>query len=270
MILLAPGQYDMLMPLVTPLDYHLALRSIVQGKTSARVYVDRVQRPQAAFLWRKGKAWLLGSPNDSFVEGLLDALESGYFQILREHGTGYFRLHYDERWGPVLDSVLPGLKREEYPRSYYHMDAGGKRWDVNLPPAFRIVEIDEALLASEHGNIDQVRDETVSERDSVEDFLESSFGFVAMEGDEIVSWCMSEYNTGDRCELGIASIEGYQRKGLATQVARAVIGHAVRRGVYSIGWHCWKYNEPSVRTALKIGFKHGLDYPICEVKIDAT
>ena len=268
MSLLAPGHYDGLMPLVAPLDYHLTLMSIIQGKTSARVYVDRIHRPRAAFLWRKGKAWLLGSPVDSFNDGLMDTLEGGYFQIIRERGAGYFRLHYDERWGSDLDRIFPGLRREEYQRSYYHMDAGGKYWDVNPPPDFRIVEIDEALLASEYVNIDQVRDETVSERDSVEDFLGSGFGYAAMKGDEIVSWCMSEYNTGDRCKLGIATIKRHQGKGLATQVARAVIGHAVRQGVHSIGWHCWKNNEPSVRTALKIGFEHGLDYPICEVKIE--
>ena len=148
------------------------------------------------------------------------------------------------------------------------MDASGKKWDTSLPPDFRVVEIDEALLASKYRNLDQVKDETVSERDSVEDFLESSFGYVAIEGDEIVSWCMSEYNTGNRCELGIASIEGYRRKGLATQVARAIIGHAVRQGAYEIGWHCWRNNEPSVRTALKIGFKLGSDYPVFEVIID--
>ncbi len=270
MSLLAPEHYDKLMPLVAPLDHHLTLRSIIQDKTSARVYVDRVQKPQAAFLWSKEKAWLLGSPVDPFNDDLLDTLEGSYFQLLRKHGADRFRLHYDERWGSVLGRVFLGLKREEYPRSYYRMDAGGKKWDVNLPPGFRVVEIDEALLALEYVNIDRVRSETVSERDSVEDFLESSFGYVAMEGDEIVSWCMSEYNTGDRCELGVATIEGYQGKGLATQVARAVIGHAVRQGVSDIGWHCWRNNEPSVRTALKIGFERGLDYPICEVKMDTN
>lgn len=267
MNLLTPKQYYKLMPLISPLDYHLTLQSIVQGKTSASVYVDRVEQLQAAFLWKKGKAWLLGSSIDPFIDDLSDTLERGYFQILREHGADYFRLHYDERWGSVLGRVFLGLKREEYPRSYYHMDASGEKWGVNPPPGFRIVKIDEALLASNYKNLDQVRDETVSERDSVEDFLESSFGYAAMKGDEIVSWSMSEYNTSNRCELGIATIERYQRKGLATQVARAVIGHAVRQGVYDIGWHCWKNNEPSVRTALSIGFKHRLDYPISEVKM---
>jgi GNAT superfamily N-acetyltransferase len=268
MIPLTPKQYSKLMPLVAPLDYHLTLHSIVQGKTSTRVYVNRVQQPQAAFLWNKGKAWLLGSPIDPFKNDLLDTLEGSYFQILREYEADHFRLYYDERWGSVLDRVFLGLKGEEYSRSYYLMDARGIKWELLLPPDFRIVEINEVLLASKYRNIDMVRDETVSERNSVEDFLESSFGYAAMKGDEIVSWCMSEYNLGKRCELGIATIERYQRMGLAAQVARAVIGHAVKQGVYDIGWHCWKNNKPSVRTALKIGFRHGLDYPICEVKID--
>lgn len=270
MIRLTPGQYDRLMPLVTPLDYHLTLRSIVQGKTPARVYVDKVRRPQAAFIWKKGKAWLLGSPTSPIIDDLLYTLESDSFPVIHVHEVDYFRLHYDERWGPVLDQVLHGLKHKEYPRSYYHMDAGGKKWDEDLPPDLKIEEIDEALLASEYGNIGLVRDETVSERASVEDFLENSFGYAAMKGDEIVSWCMSEYNAGDRCELGIATIEKYQRKGLATQVARAVIRHAVGQGIHDIGWHCWSDNEPSVRTALKIGFRHGLDYPVCEVKMDTA
>jgi RimJ/RimL family protein N-acetyltransferase len=268
MTLLRLGQCDKLTPLIPPHDYHLILRSIVQDNTSATIYVDRLFQPQAAFLWKKENAWLLGSPIDSFIDGLLDILEDRYFQILRERGADYFRLHWDERWGSALNRVFIGLKREKYPRSYYHLGASGKKMDVNPPHGFRIVEIDEAFLASNYTNLDQVRDETVSERDSIEDFLENSFGYAAMKGDEIVSWCMSEYNTGNRCELGIETVERYQRKGLATQVSRAVIGHAVGHGVYDIGWHCWKNNEPSVRTALRIGFKHVLDYPISEVKVD--
>ena len=67
MIRLAPKQYYNLMPLISPLDYHLTLRSIIQGETSASVYADRVEQIQAAFLWKKGKAWLLGSPIDPLL-----------------------------------------------------------------------------------------------------------------------------------------------------------------------------------------------------------
>jgi GNAT superfamily N-acetyltransferase len=266
-ILLKPRNFIELESLIAPLDHHLILRSIIQGKTSAHVYVDHTQQPTAAFLWKKGKGWLLGSPIDPFKGNILGVLDDNHFQVMREHDKNYFRLHYDERWASVLDGVFLGLKRKEYPRSYYHLDARGKKWDVNPPAGIRIVEIDEYLLASKYSNLDRVKDEMLSERDSVATFLESSFGCVALDGDELVSWCMSEYNIGNRCELGIETIERYQRKGIATQVARAVIGYAVRHGVNNIGWHCWKRNKPSVIAALKIGFKHGLDYPICEIEI---
>lgn len=269
MILLTPRNYIELVPLIVPLDHHLILHSIIQGKTPAQVYVNHTQKPTAAFLWNKGKAWLLGSPMDPFNDELLEVLDNSYFQVMREHEVDYFRLHYDERWGSVLDRVFLGLKREEYPRSYYYLDARGKKWDANPPTGIKIMEVNEDLLASNYRNLDLVKDEMVSERDSVAEFLEKSFGYVAFDRDELVSWCMSEYNTGNRCELGIETIERYQRQGIATQVARAVIGHAVKQGVYNIGWHCWKRNEPSVRTALVIGFKHGFDYPVYEVEIDS-
>jgi RimJ/RimL family protein N-acetyltransferase len=268
MILLERDQYDKLTSLLPSLDCHLILRSIVQGNTSATIYVNRASHPQAAFLWKNGKAWLLGSPSDSGSEDLSETLNNAFYPYLREHRADRFRLHYDGRWSSSLDSVFHGLTRTEHWRSHYHLNAAENDWDVDPLPGFKVVEIDEELLASDHGNVDRVREETVSERDTVEDFLEKSFGYAAMKGNEIVSWCMSEYNTGDRCELGIETVEEYQRRGLATLVARAAINHAVGRGIKRIGWHSWRENEPSVRTALRIGFSHDLDYPVSEVKIE--
>jgi len=268
MILLNPGDYAKLTPLTPPLGYHLVLQSVIQGRTPAYAYIDRLNQPQVAFLWKRGKAWLLGSPTDPVIGDLTLTLNQEFYPYLRSHGADRFRLHYDGRWGSSLGDAFPGLDRREYQRSHFHLDAAGKNWDTQLPPGFRIAEIDEALLSSVYGNIERVREETVSERDSVEDFLEKSIGYAALEGDEIVSWCMSEYNTGDRCELGIETVEEYQRRGLATQVARAVIGHAMRRGIRRIGWHCWTENIPSVKTALRIGFDFDMDYPVSVIMID--
>jgi RimJ/RimL family protein N-acetyltransferase len=72
---------------------------------------------------------------------------------------------------------------------------------------------------------------------------------------EIVGWCLSEYNAGPRCEIGIATAEPFRRRGLATLMARAFIDHALTQGVYDIGWICWAGNRPSVATAEKLGFE---------------
>jgi RimJ/RimL family protein N-acetyltransferase len=245
----------------------LILESIIKAKTSACVYVDELEQPKAAFLWKKDKTWLLGSFNDNYIEDLSTILKNLYLHFLQKHGYESFRLHFDDKCESDLDKILQGFRNEEYLRSYYYIDAKQKKWDFNLPPKFIITEIDENFLTSNYENIDRVREETLSERDSIEDFLENSFGYAVIKGDEIVSWCMSEYNTKDSCELGIETIQKYQRRGLATQVAKVVIRHAIKHGVSNIGWHCWKSNLPSVRTAMSIGFIHGLDYSIKEINL---
>ncbi len=59
-----------------------------------------------------------------------------------------------------------------------------------------------------------------SERPS-EDFLRRSFGQCLVHNGAIAGWCLSEYNSGPRCEVGIAVAEPYQRRGLATTMAIA-------------------------------------------------
>jgi RimJ/RimL family protein N-acetyltransferase len=99
-----------------------------------------------------------------------------------------------------------------------------------------------------------------SERPAVADFLEKSFGVVAIHGDELAGWCTSEYNSGNRCEVGIGTLEPYQRRGLATVMGSALVEHALWRGITHIGWHCWASNTLSIATALKIGFQKVGEY----------
>ena len=102
-----------------------------------------------------------------------------------------------------------------------------------------------------------------SERESVEDFLDKSFGLCLLHEDEIVGWCLSEYNFEAGCEVGIAISQPYQRRGFATLLASAFIEEANSRGLTEIGWHCYASNTASVATALKVGFQKVADYPIC-------
>jgi RimJ/RimL family protein N-acetyltransferase len=70
----------------------------------------------------------------------------------------------------------------------------------------------------------------------------------------LAAWCLSEYNYADRCEVGIATVEEYQQRGLGTVVGCAFVEEAIRRGYRQIGWHCWLRNQPSAALAGKIGY----------------
>ncbi|MCA9970913.1 MAG: GNAT family N-acetyltransferase, partial [Anaerolineales bacterium] len=145
-------------------------------------------------------------------------------------------------------------------RRVYRLDARGGSWTPRLPAGYALRPVDAALLADETiSNLDWVTEEMVSERPSVDAFLAHSFGYCVQHGRDIVAWCMSEYNSGSRCELGIATAEAHQRRGLARATGTAVIRHALAQGVYDIGWVCAADNAASVATAEALGFRLLID-----------
>jgi RimJ/RimL family protein N-acetyltransferase len=123
--------------------------------------------------------------------------------------------------------------------------------------------VDAGLLSDgQIRNPEYLTEEMLSERASVEEFLAASFGVCLVHTNEVIGWCLSEYNTGSRCEVGIATREDFRRRGLATKLTWAFIEMALRRGVTRIGWHCSADNLPSGATAVKAGFEKVTDYSI--------
>ena len=256
--------------LVESLDYHLVLRSILSGLTPAKIMVDDLDNPGAAFISVKYKAWLTGDPPIPFYRDLRERLEEDYFPYLEEKGFRGFRLHYDPsiREKDFL-SFFEDLPKKKWMRNYYQLDASNSSWEIDIPREFRVQSIDQDLLDnSSLKNLNRVMEEMGSERASPTDFLDKSFGYLVIHGDEIVSWCMSEYNHDARCELGIETVEEYRLQGLGTLAARATIKHAKEEGIAKIGWHCWANNEPSKYLAEKLGFKKLVDYPVYWIILD--
>ena len=94
-------------------------------------------------------------------------------------------------------------------------------------------------------------------------FCAASFGFCIQHGDELVAWAFSEYNTGGRCEVGIATVEEVPADGLGH--GRGIgAGRACHRNWLSHHWLALlgeqhAFGCPGARRA---GFEHRLDYPV--------
>jgi hypothetical protein len=253
--------------LIFPLGHNLILTSIIEGKTKATVYVDSIHNPKTSILWVKRKMFLLGHPDRKSLKKISSTIEANYFQYLSVHQLNSFILFFDERWRPLIRNIFPELDIEEYTRSYYNLKIDSLKKISTFLENVHVKIITNTLLSSNIKNLELVKEEMCSERNSVEDFMQHSFGHVVIKGDEIISWCMSEYNTGSKCELGIATVEDQRKKGYATLVANTVINHASEHGINEIGWHCWKNNIPSIKTAMKLGFEHIRDYKIQNVRV---
>jgi hypothetical protein len=255
---LQQSQFAETRSLFTPLSHHLAIESILAGLTPGRIFVDDVERPRTAVAWFKRRVFLAGNRTDDSVNIALNRLFADvYYPEMKAAGftQSAFTLVYTPGWERAMDVVLAGKDPMRGQRFYYRIDPTKTKWKVRVPREFKLRWVNAALLEDASlTNPEYVTKEMVSERPSVEDFLEKSFGTCVVQENEIVGWCMSEYNVGKRCELGIETAEQVQQRGLAIATASATIREAARRGYTEIGWLCEFENKPSQALARKLGF----------------
>jgi RimJ/RimL family protein N-acetyltransferase len=264
MHLLPVTEYECARPLFAAMRDHLAVSATLEGTAEGRVYVDDVAQPGIALAWVNRRLYLAGPPSVEAATALrrlfIETLEPAALTV----GMDVLILHFAPGgWEQAIEGViLEGRRQLKGRREYYRCNALRADWRRHLQAGFTLRPVDAALLADARlQHREALMAEMCSERVSVGDFLARSFGVCAVYGDEIAGWCLSEYNTTDVCEVGIETLEPYQRRGLATAMTLALVAEALARGLSYVGWHCYADNAPSVATALKAGFVKVQDYP---------
>jgi len=258
--------------LFTPLDFNLAVASILCGNTPGALYVDNPAQPAAALAWFQHHLFLAGAPSDELLDQDLARLLCG--EILtraRQEGLTALILHpADAGWESHLAAILPCLPPIHDLRQYFCCRQLVQPWQPLLPPAYQVREVNAALLATPGLlGLDALEMEMVSERPSSEDFLQRSFGVCLLHQDEIVGFCLSEYNTAGRCEVGVWTAEAHRQRGLGKLMTLALVEQALQRGYTEVGWHCWADNLPSAALARSSGFVKQRDYPVFVYLLEA-
>lgn len=261
---LTPEQYPILSALFDPLDYQLAVRAVLAGAAPGRVYSDNALNPRSALIHVQHRFYLAGDAgNVAFNEALHRLFVEEIYPQALAAGEEAFTLYFSDGWErAITDQVLAGLDPIPGARVYYELTQQSGDWQSLVPSEFRLVSVDRALTQDQTiRNLDDLLEEMQSERETVEAFLKQSFGVCLRSSDLLVTWCLSEYNLGERCEIGIATHADYRQRGLATATGKAFVEQAMAGGATRIGWHCWAYNQGSRSTALKIGCHEVRTYP---------
>ncbi|MBL8062614.1 MAG: GNAT family N-acetyltransferase [Anaerolineales bacterium] len=271
MTALHPNSYELIRPLLLGMDIHLIGRSILAKQTPAQIFVDNHEQPRALFAQAGHRYILAGDPEiDTFNFGIQKLFTDVIFPRTLAEGQDGFAIYYDTpAWERKMEALLTNKEIIHANREYYACKALKHKWQGFLPEGFQLKMVDTDLLATPNlKHLDTLKEEMTSERPSVEDFLNKSFGVCAIHGNELAGWCLSEYNVDGRCEVGIETISDYRQRGLATVLTLALLEHAFSHGITEVGWHCFKRNEPSAKTALKAGFDKVCDYKsyICLLK----
>lgn len=242
----------------THLDYMIG--AMVEGNSPASGWVDNLNDPRTAIVWDGAYCLFLGGDannthfNPSLKEFIRASLLPKTPQVLKVYDT-------HEAWETQKQILFETIPSQTLPRVLYVADTLPINLPENKPPEeFTIRRIDATLLMLRNG--EDLRHEISMCWTSLDRFFQEGFGYCAVHrSDEIVCWCTAEYVSDGRCGVGIETIEDYQQQGLATEVAKAFMHHAMAHH-WQIHWDSWKTNIPSVRIAEKLGFHKSTDYTI--------
>jgi RimJ/RimL family protein N-acetyltransferase len=263
MTALHPNSYELIRPILLGMDFHLIGRSILAKQTPAQIFVDNHEHPKALFVQAGHRYILAGDPEiDSFNLGIKKMFANVIYPQALAAGLEGFAVYYDSpAWEEKMDALLLDKEIIHADREYYACKKLKYKWQDFLPEGFQIQMVNADLLANTNlKHLDTLKEEMTSERPSVDEFLAKSFGVCAIYENELAGWCLSEYNADGRCEIGIETTSEFRKRGLATALTLYFLEHAFSHGINEVGWHCFKRNESSAKTALKAGFDKVCDY----------
>lgn len=256
-----------LLRLFAGLDEHLAVEAVIQGTAAGRVWVGEPLAPRTGVIWVQHRVFVTGKAEGGKGVAELNKIVCDIAAAARARGDWGIGVYGAEGvgWEPVLE----GLAWKSLEREFWEIDkeawkplgADGQatKQVTKQVTGLSLRPVDRELMAAARlGRMEQLREEMCSERPSVEDFLARSFGVCLVDEaqDALAGWCLSEYNCGARCEVGIEIVEAYQRRGLGTLLAQALCQEAfARRGIRRIGWHCLANNTASGATARRAGLR---------------
>jgi GNAT superfamily N-acetyltransferase len=248
---------------------HALVAAFFAGNATARLFVDDVTQPRAGVIVCNSRVLCGGDATQTtFLEEMEQVFSKELIPAHIARGNDAYLVYTSGHdWNSCLQNLFPIHKLYHGTRQYYEITDFAPKTDLQLPDGFSMELITPELLSSNLKGLDAVTEEMCSERASVDDFLARSFGICPVYENEIAGWCMSEYNVGDRCEIGIATAPDHQRKGIATLATWYFLAEAHLRGYTRVGWDCWTRNEASAATARKAGFTLIEEYPAVVVEL---
>ncbi len=258
-----PTQFDLALPFMQGIRQSVLPQAVIQGGNPGRVFVDDLQKPAAALVWMPfGYLFLGGDPMNPVVENRLPAVLTNRL-IPESHAVGNrgFVLMVDrETWEPRLDAVTGSRSLVKTYRRPFRFNAmrfeQWRNWKERVPQGFSIRRIDETLLQNP-----DLQAEIRSTWSHPGDFLRKGFGFAALRGSELVSYCHTVCVSLNAVEVSVRTLQDHWRQGLASLVTAAFLEHCLKVGKRP-NWECWWDNQPSIALGGRMGFDPMEDYPV--------
>jgi RimJ/RimL family protein N-acetyltransferase len=238
----------------------MVLASIAEGNTRAQLWTASGPEDDLYLLWDKANNVLYlssGRVSGGAAAELAALIQTVIRPSALADRRAYFKVHTltDQAAAP-LAQLFEGISLRPIDTLFYS-DRGPGPVALSEPglAGLQLVLIDADFLADERlRNREWVRSEIEAMWPSRERFAQHGYGIAAQLGETIIGWCTAEYASRAGCGIGIATVEEYAGRGIATAMASRFVDGCQRRGVRP-HWECRRENPASVRVAEKVGFR---------------
>lgn len=228
--------------------------SIVNQYIPGQIHMDEWQK--SALIGTNSGVFVVAGDekNTDFHQILLDVYES---RKLENKRFTLFSpsIEWDNKINMLFGTGLRQMQRYSY---QFNQQTYTKAKKSKVPPEFKVKRIDAEIISkSLEFNESYIKDCW----GSVSNFLENGFGYCLLHEGNIVSECISIFNSVQYVEVDITTHNDYRGLGLARNVAELFIDHCTENNRIPI-WDCDVDNEASKKMAGKLGYERPIEYSI--------
>jgi hypothetical protein len=237
-------------------QWHSALEGIITEEIPFVVVCMHYQRAKVGSIWvddpKTPKTVVARFPKDAFFRG--DPADADVRDLLQ----GFKGTMADP---PGLEELLTrgGFRFEKIPSLKYRHT--GARARPRTPGGCTV----EAISRN---NVHLLRDfwgeEYIHDFYDFEDFMDNSFGAIAVHEGKCVAACAAISVSAKRFDNGLDTAEGHRCKGLATACALSTLSQGLDRGKEPV-WITEADNAASRRVAIKAGYEIEYDFTVYNV-----
>ena len=248
--------------------------AVIEGNNPGWVFVDDPNAPKAALVWAQGIEgfYLVG---DASRAAFPDALDLHTDQVLKSRlrnlGVDRFEISGGEGWDPVIKNALRKQDLESSLQWVYTLKLAEQK--TLTPPEVvdgcKLLRINPYLLVNlSVSNKQFLFSKLTHFWGSVDAFLNTGFGYVLVDEEEIASLCCSGFVAGNIHAIDIETVQSHRRKGYAETVARAFLAECIEKDLEPY-WECMAENTASSRLAEKLGFTQSHVYTLYSFSLQA-
>lgn len=264
MIELDKSFYGCVRELFKPMKWNLVTRSVIEGNTIGRIFVDVVYEPRLSLLWNTMDTVVINQTNEAHHADLIVKLiKDEVIPDARKRFIPELNIYCgSDSFKSLLLKDLKSLSPVEKKRNYYRY----RETELENVSKKTVPITGDLLKEIQLSNYDQLMGWIFSFWPGIDDFLKEGFGYCTLVDEAIASWCLTVYSSGNERELGLATVPKYRNMGFAAAAGTECLHHCRREGIIP-HWQCDTENKGSVALAEKLGFEKSFNYYVIHLDI---